>query len=234
MLIKNEVKFGLSFDKPSRKSLRKETQSKPQKLFTLAELRTIYRSAGEQMRCFMLLALNGGLGNSDIGLLEFRHLKGDWIVYPRPKTTIDRRFPLWPETKAAIEKCKQTKQPESPFVFLTKYGALWSKDIADSPITKEFSKLLCELDQAAIEDAKKKHKKAPTHKFKQAGRGFYALRHQFRTIADGCRDQVAINHIMGHADNSMAANYREHIEDERLQAVVDHVRAWAMPILEAN
>ncbi len=61
MLIETEVKFGLSFNKPSRKALRKETQSQPQKLFTLDELKAIYREANPQIRCFMLLALNGGL-----------------------------------------------------------------------------------------------------------------------------------------------------------------------------
>jgi hypothetical protein len=31
---------------------------------------------------------------------------------------------------------------------------------------------------------------------------------------------------MGHADASMAAHYRERIEDQRLVDVVNHVRAW--------
>ena len=30
------------------------------------------------------------------------------------------------------------------------------------------------------------------------------------------------------ADASMAARYRERIDDDRLQAVVDHVRMWAL------
>ena len=60
-------------------------------------------------------------------------------------------------------------------------------------------------------------------------RGFYALRHTFETIAGESKDQVAVNAIMGHVDNSMAAVYRERISDERLQAVVDVVREWLWP-----
>jgi integrase len=60
--------------------------------------------------------------------------------------------------------------------------------------------------------------------------GFYALRHTFETIAGETRDQIAVNAVMGHADQTMAAAYREHISDERLQAVVNHVRAWLFPV----
>jgi hypothetical protein len=45
-------------------------------------------------------------------------------------------------------------------------------------------------------------------------------------VADGSLDQPAVNHIMGHADSSMAAVYRERIDAARLQAVVDHVHHW--------
>jgi hypothetical protein len=48
-------------------------------------------------------------------------------------------------------------------------------------------------------------------------------------VGDESGDQIATNAIMGHVDDSMADLYRERISDARLQAVVDHVRAWLFP-----
>jgi len=35
---------------------------------------------------------------------------------------------------------------------------------------------------------------------------------------------------MGHDDASMSKHYTEDIENDRLQAVVDHVRQWVLPM----
>ena len=51
----------------------------------------------------------------------------------------------------------------------------------------------------------------------------------FETIGGEARDQVAVDYIMGHVDTSMANAYRERISDERLSAVVEHVRKWLFP-----
>ena len=82
------------------------------------------------------------------------------------------------------------------------------KEVIDSPITKEFRKLLDDLDL---------HRK---------GLGFYTLRHVHRTIADRSRDRIACDSIMGHVDSTMAGVYVEAVEDSRLVAVVEHVRRW--------
>ncbi len=58
------------------------------------------------------------------------------------------------------------------------------------------------------------------------GLSFYSLRHTFRTVADQAKDQPAADLIMGHTDPSMPANYRHEIDDTRLEAITDHVRAW--------
>jgi integrase len=97
----------------------------------------------------VLLGINCGFGNSDCGHLPLSalDLDGSWIDYPRPKTGVERRCPLWPETAEAIrEALGKRKEPnkaeDAGLVFITKYGERWAKDTNDSPVTKEFRKLL--------------------------------------------------------------------------------------------
>lgn len=212
-LIKHPVDTGESFSKPKKVALKREKLANASRSFTIEELQTLYHAANKQMRCFILLGLNGGLGNSDVGQLEHKHVQDGWIDFPRPKTLVDRRFPLWKETIQAIEETRQTKREDLPSLFLTKYGLVWFKDNGDDPISKEFRKLCIECG---------------IHK---QGRGFYALRHQFRSIARGCRDREAVDYVMGHTDGTVAEHYMEWgIEDDRLQAVVDHVYQWVKPM----
>jgi integrase len=58
------------------------------------------------------------------------------------------------------------------------------------------------------------------------GRSFYALRHTYRTVADACKDQRAIDLTMGHASDHISTHYVERIGDDRLEAIAGHVRAW--------
>lgn len=183
-LISRPVDTGESFQKPKRAALKREKLAKNNKSYSVDELKTLFEAANPQTRCFILLGLNGGLGNADIGKLEHRHVVDGWVDFPRPKTMVDRRFPLWPETASAIEATKQTKRPDLPYLFLTKYGIRWFKDSGDDPLSKEFRKLSKECD---------------CHK---NGRGFYALRHVFRSVARGCRDREAVE-VLGTDDEQV-------------------------------
>ncbi len=216
-LIPTPVRFGPDFKGPTKKTFRLHRAGQGAPLFSAEELRRLIAAAGAPMKALLLLGINAGLGNSDCGNLPAAALDLDvrWLDYPRPKTGIPRRCPLWPETVQAL--CEALAKRPAPkdgadagLFFITKYGGPWAKDTPDSPITKEMRKLLNNLGI-------------------DGHRNFYALRHTFRTIADEARDQPAADFIMGHSRDDMASVYRETISDARLKAVADHVRAWLFP-----
>ena len=208
-LVERRIKFGTGFKPPSKAVIRKHRNTKPKKLFSAADVRKLIDGADTTMAAMVLLAMNAGLNNTDICELQFSHLdlETDWADYPRTKTGINRRFKLWPETiaklKAAIEeRYEPHSKDDAGYVFITTFGNSWHPR---NSLAKEFSKL---RDQCNV-----------------AG-SFQYFRHTFETIAGGSKDQVAVDHIMGHVDNSMASEYRERIEDERLEAVSSHVQKW--------
>jgi integrase len=99
--------------------------------------------------------------------------------------------------------------------FITRYGFSWESKVVkgDSPISKEFAKLLKAL------------------KLHRQGVGFYALRHTFQTIGNRARDKDAVRAIMGHVPptSDMSAAYTEEpVDDGRLRAVTDYVRQWLL------
>jgi integrase len=215
-LLDRPMRFGPGFARPSKKTFRLERARQGPKLFTAEEIRGLFGAAGVQLKAMLLLGINCGFGNSDCATLPLSavDIGVGWITYPRPKTGIPRRCPLWPETVDALREAlakrpEPKKEGDIGLVFITKYGQGWSKDTSTNPVSQETVKLLKSL---GIKGRK--------------GLGFYTLRHVFRTVADESKDQVAVDHIMGHARDDMASIYRETISDARLWAVADHVRAW--------
>jgi integrase len=226
-LIDKALRFGSTFKKPKKSKLRQLRDELAFKYgdraFEATELRTLIDSADQPLKAMILLGINCGFGNHDCGKLPQRalDLKAGWVRFPRPKTGNRRRCPLWPETVAAIrEAIDQRPIPKDPenadLVFITKYGHAWAKQTQDGPVSKEATKLLKKL------------------KLHRPGVGFYSLRRSFATIAGESRDQVAVDFIMGHVDESMAERYREHISDERLHDVVNHVHSWLFPKKKAK
>src|SRR5262249_39666341 len=147
------------------------------KLFTAEEIRKLLAGAGVQLKAMILLGINTGFGNADCGNLPLAAI--DWdkglIDFPRPKTGIPRRCPLWPDTVAALRAalaCRpEPKQAaDAGLVFITKYGQGWAKTDNAGPLTQEMRKLLNRLDI-------------------NGHRNFYTLRHTFRTVADEAKDQ---------------------------------------------
>jgi integrase len=217
-LIDRPPRYGDAFNKPGKSVLRRHRAANGQRMLEPAELHRLLAAASKPMRAMMLLGLNAGLGNTDLATLPLTALDLDagWINFPRPKTGIARRAPLWPETVAALRAALAARpaprdRKDAGLVFLMRTGRRWVRDTENSRmngISITFCALLrrCGLYRNGI--------------------SFYALRHIFRTIADAARDPVAIDLIMGHCDNTMASHYRERVEDARLLAVAEHVRTW--------
>ena len=223
-LIETLPKFGLKF-KANKKASRRHNGKTAPKMFEPAEIKAMIDAAGVQLKAMILLGINCGFGNFDCAELPHSalDLKRGWVDFPRPKTGVDRRCPLWSETRQALrEAIKNRPEPTNPAdasqVFLTTYGNRWVRMAAtradghqawQDAIIRVFRDLLkaTGLDKPKI-------------------RGFYTLRRVHRTIADETGDWPAVNLIMGHTDPTIGGVYRQRISDERLRAVTDHVHAW--------
>jgi integrase len=213
----SDVWFGDDFKRPSRSIIRRTRAQKRQvegaMMFEADEVLALLKESSGQYKAMTLLAVNCGLDGASIGQLPTSalNLEDRWLDFPRFKTGIERQCPLWPETVAALMEAAgmmpAPKAGNEHLFFRTKYGTGWYKG-KSCPLSQEFRKLMEAADVY------------------RRGRGFRALRHTFETVASGSRDQIAVDHIMGHEAGSMAATYRERIERDRLQAVVDHVHDW--------
>ncbi len=221
--------FGPDFKKPSKSMKRRDQQQRQAKRggkrdFSAEEIQMLLKASSGWLKACILLGINGGMENAACGRLSttFLKLESGWYDMPRQKTGIPRRFPLWPETIEAIREAMRQRpiaknEADDPLCFLTSHGMpIWWEAIKPGTgesflcdnITKRFRKL-CE-----------------TCKLQRDGRGFYSLRRTFETVAGASKDQPAVDVVMGHADDSMAAVYRQGIEDKRLEDVTNYVHAW--------
>jgi integrase len=240
-LIDRPVKFGGEFKRPTKAALRihktRIKASNGSRMFTAAELRQLIGIAKMPFQAILLLAANTGFGNTDIARLPISalDLAGGWVEFPRPKTGVHRRCPLWPETIAALREALQ-KRPtprnaeDAGLAFMTRCGARWVKVSfekgedgrvrvhQDDAISKELRKLIHKLG------------------IQRLGLGFYGIRHGFQTIGEETRDAAAVRFLMGHAEEAgdMSAHYREGISTERLRTVTEHIRRWLFPEPESQ
>jgi integrase len=216
-LIEKEVRFGPGFKKPSAKVLRKNRAKRGLRMFEREELLTALQHATPTMHAMLLLGVNCGFGNTDIATLPAKavNLSSGWVDFPRPKTGVGRRVPLWPETVAAIKAyLTQRRKPHNAdhdyLLFIGGHGKAYDDNGHGYRVAAEMVRLLAKA------------------KMQRPGLSFYSLRHGFQTVAEGARDLSAVQAIMGHvaSGSDMSARYRERVDDARLVAVVQHVHKW--------
>jgi len=214
--LKTPAKFGVEFNKPSAKTLRLARENKGQQVYAADQISALLKAADIQMHAMILLAINGGLGNTDIALLtpEVFDLDGGWLNYRREKTGTPRRIPLWKETVAAVRKVMASrntaKNPdEAHLLFIGARGTSYVNHTGGHRVAAEFARL---RDDVGIK-----------------GRVFYDFRRTFQTVAENLsRDKDTVKAIMGHtfSENDMAARYRQGFFDDRLRDVTNHVHSW--------
>jgi integrase len=215
-LIKTPMHYGTEFSLPEEKTIRRVENERGDQSLKPAEIEALIAAAKQPMRAMIMLAINGGLGPTDLALLtaDKLDLAGGWLDYPRPKTEQPRRVPLWPETVAAIQEAiYQRRQPknaaDAALLFIGARGTSYVNRTGGHHLAHEFTRL-CE-------------------KAKVTGHVFYDLRRTFETVADNLsRDRDGVAAIMGHVPkgDDMAAKYRQSWFEERLRGIVQHVHGW--------
>jgi integrase len=213
-LLSSPMRFGSGFGRAPAKVIRSARSAAGSRMFEPEQLRNILQVADPNFRCMLLLGINAGLGNTDLAYLPVDAINATngWLNYPRRKTGVARRVPLWPQTLEAVrEVLAQRPTPRrgcEKLLFLQGNGQSYAGMRGNAAIGKRFS---ATAKAANVE-----------------GRSFYDLRRTFLTVGERAKDPVAVSAIMGHAAGSkdMSAVYRQSIDDERLQAVVDVVRTW--------
>ncbi|HEY2883115.1 MAG TPA: tyrosine-type recombinase/integrase, partial [Pirellulales bacterium] len=226
-LVDRPMRFGPSFKKPKLRTMRRARRERGSMMFEAEEIRALLAIARPSVQAMIMLGVNCGFGTADVGTLPKSaiDLKSGWVNYPRPKTEMDRRCPLWPETVGAIERASVLRPTPrlseyADLVFLTPRGGQWANGRqAKSALSHDIRRLV----RSAGSDAGN-------------GRGFYALRRTFETIGSEALDQAAVDLIMGHCPRAddMPARYRQRVGDDRLIAVTEHVRLWLFPTARDN
>jgi integrase len=235
-LIPTTVRFGRDFRRPEQRVLRLSRAQAGRRHLLPVEIRQLLAAAPLQLKAMILLGVNCGFGNKDCAELQLSNIDLDhgWVYFPRVKTGVDRRCPLWPETIAAIRAVLGDSQlnatrrrPEAAnCVFVTKKGHQFVRSIPASG--EDGRPRLVEHD--VIATAMKRLMQKQRINLKRVG--FYGLRHTFETLGAETGNQVAVNFIMGHAPPStdMGDVYRGGVAEAALRQVTDHVRALVLGI----
>ncbi|MSR59444.1 MAG: hypothetical protein EXS05_17675 [Planctomycetaceae bacterium] len=217
-LIDRPLRFGPGLAVPAAREFRRHRAANGPRLLSAAEIQAAMKLASPQVKAAIMLGINAAFGSGDCSELPQHAIDfgSGWLTFPRPKTGIGRRVPLWSETieavKLAIENRPIPKDAaDDDKVFLTIRGNRWVRDnvkgVHSDQFGIEFKKLLreAEIDRHG---------------------SFYLLRHTFATIAAETGLQAAVGAVMGHVDSTIAGVYRERLPDEMLRKATDHVHDW--------
>lgn len=200
------IAFGDEFQVPTNREIRlfKDRKRAEQglRMFEAAEIRQLLDAADERLTAAIWLGFNCGFGHADLSHLKTSHLdfENGWASLIRSKTGVSRRAKLIPDCIEAV-----TKIVDGDDIFRIRPG---HRD--------------CDLVGRLFRDLQRRCG------IWRKGRNFYGLRHSCRTALDELVDPGVCDAIMGHADNTTAANYINRIDNARFEKAAAHLRAWLL------
>lgn len=88
---------------PPLRSLRAVRREKGELLYSATDIRAIVGVAEPELKAMVLLGINCAFGPKDAFSLPATAIVRGWHNFARPKTGVERRAPLWPETLSALQ-----------------------------------------------------------------------------------------------------------------------------------
>jgi hypothetical protein len=244
-------RFGKTTEGAKRAEEAEAVRRRGERLFAPAELSAILYGrpgAGDgvpgvsgQLRAMVWLALNGGMNATDCAHLRRDHVRrervGDedvWVVdFIRGKTAgqgVRWTFPLWPETKAELDRVAESRPtPRRPadaaLVFLTAYGRPWASVTitrdADRPDMEVGGRENVQIHQAFT-------RRLDDLGIRRDRVAFGAFRHTHVSATADHPDQNARYRVRGHKFSGIEKHY-DKIPLPRLKAVTDLARTRLLP-----
>ncbi len=200
-------------------------------LFTAEEIVNLIDSAADGItRAMIRLGIECGFGNTDVAALRWDELDLDkrMITLSRHKTGAERQCVIstdlvndlneWKAVRARRIEKADVPILEPELAFSTLRGLRFVREIPGAKPTDQPRT----VDSVSVAFDKLARNKA---KIKTPGdrRGFYTLRRTHRTWTDELGDHHAAALVMGHKRTDVASIYVQHIGDERLVAINQHI-----------
>ena len=182
------------------------------------ELEKLFRAAGPVDTSLLLLGINCGFGNMDIGTLKLTDVDLDEaiVTHCRSKTGVLRQLTLWPQTVNVLRQYLQHHRgrPAEPqfadrfFIGRRGRALCYERIDADGKFRRSDA-----VKNRFVRLYKKARLKRPY------GRGYYALRHFFATQIEICsHDLREVQSVLGHKNIQMQFYYRSDRTEKAIAA----------------
>ena len=182
------------------------------------ELERLFSVADVTNTALLMLGLNCGFGNMDIGTLKLCDidLENGTVFHPRGKTGVERHFCLWPETVQILKiylaehRGKPTNKEAAELVFVGKRGNPLCWETIDGQGRLKRSDAVRNRFQRLFVKAGLDRK---------YGIGFYVLRHTYATvIGSQSNDPREVQAALGQLTFTQQETYRHDRQEKSVSA----------------